>query len=283
MPCNSEFQSDKVAKMKSDQVDLPKGSIAEAKKKKEEEDILFKSDKKTVVKKEEPVVTEVETPVAKVAEPKEEEVTKIEAPELSSPKVITKIDLSTIDSSTRPKKTTKKKSDQGAELPPVEEKSKEISKADGADEKKKTKKQQAEEITAKTGKGLKVEKQEQPSEEEPLIENIKADKIEGPRILGKIDLPADSDTRPVKDEKRKRKRIFIEKREVKPDTNQNRDRSQGGGPGGFNRDQRGRSGGDGGHGRRTITRREDKLIDEKEIQEKIRETQAKLSRRWWKR
>src|SRR5688572_26228844 len=141
-----EFQSDKVAKMKSDQVDLPKGSIAEAKKKKEEEDILFKSDKKIVVKKEEPVVAEVETPVAKVAEPKEEEVTKIEAPEISSPKVITKIDLSTIDSSTRPKKTTKKKSDQEAELPPVEEKSKEISKADGADEKKKTKKQQAEEI-----------------------------------------------------------------------------------------------------------------------------------------
>jgi len=78
----SEFQSDKVAKMKSDQVDLPKGSLAEAKKKKEEEDILFKTDKKTVIKKEEPVVAEVETPVAKVAEPKEEEVVKIEAPEL---------------------------------------------------------------------------------------------------------------------------------------------------------------------------------------------------------
>ena len=253
--------------------------MAEAKKKKEEEDILFKTDKKTVVKKEEPVVAEVETPVAKVAEPKEEEVTKIEAPEISSPKVITKIDLSTIDSSTRPKKTTKKKSDQEAELPPVEEKSKEISKADGADEKKKTKKQQAEEITAKTGKGLKVEKEEEPAEEEPLIENIKADKIEGPRILGKIDLPADSDTRPVKDEKRKRKRIFIEKREVKPDTNQNRDRRTRAvdrvALTGISADRSGGDGGGGGH--RTITRREDKLIDEKEIQEKIRETQAKLT------
>ena len=260
----SEFQSDKVAKMKSDQVDLPKGSLAEAKKKKEEEDILFKTDKKTVIKKEEPVVAEVETPVAKVAEPKEEEVVKIEAPELPSPKVITKIDLSVIDSSTRPKKTTKKKSDQEAELPPVEEKSEEISKTESADEKKKTKKQQPEEKVAKTGKGLKVEKVEQATDEEPLIENIKAEKIEGPRILGKIDLPADSDTRPVKDEKRKRKRIFIEKREVKPDTSQNRDRRPGGGPGGFNRDQRGRSGGTGGGGHRPIIRRDEKLIDEKE-------------------
>src|SRR5438045_2296273 len=51
----------------------------------------------------------------------------------------------------------------------------------------------------------------------PVIENIKADKLEGPKILGKIDLPVDSDTRPKKEEKRKRKRIPIEKKEVKPD------------------------------------------------------------------
>src|SRR6188508_685841 len=137
-----EFQSDKVAKMKSDQVDLPKGSTAEAKKKKEDEDIVFKSDKKVVVKKEEPAPPVVEAPVAKVAEPKEE-VIKIEAPELSSPKVITKIDLSTIDSSTRPKKTTKKKAETEAELPPVEEKSEDVSK-ESADDKKKTKKPQEE-------------------------------------------------------------------------------------------------------------------------------------------
>src|SRR5215471_5759655 len=53
-----EFQSDKAAKMKSDQVDLPKGSLAEAKKKKEDEEINFKKEEKKVVvaKKEEPVV-----------------------------------------------------------------------------------------------------------------------------------------------------------------------------------------------------------------------------------
>ena len=46
-----EFQSDKAAKMKSDQVDLPKGAPAEAKKKKEEEEIIFKKEEKPAQKK----------------------------------------------------------------------------------------------------------------------------------------------------------------------------------------------------------------------------------------
>src|SRR6188474_2570095 len=50
-----EFQSDKVAKLKSDAIDLPKGSL-EAKKKKEEESlVVFKKE----VKKAEPVAAEV--------------------------------------------------------------------------------------------------------------------------------------------------------------------------------------------------------------------------------
>src|SRR5258708_36031372 len=43
-----EFAGDKVAKIKSDQIDLPKGSM-EAKKKKEEDTLLFKA--KEIVKK----------------------------------------------------------------------------------------------------------------------------------------------------------------------------------------------------------------------------------------
>ena len=51
-----EFSSDKAAKMKSDQVDLPKGASAEAKKKKEDEEISFKKEEKAAkaIKKEEP-------------------------------------------------------------------------------------------------------------------------------------------------------------------------------------------------------------------------------------
>src|SRR5215213_9459957 len=117
----AEFQSDKVAKLKSEQIDLPKGATGEAKRKRDEEEITFRKEEKKTVKKEEPVplptpvVETVEMPV--VAEviapppvPKDEkpEVIKIESPEIEGPKVLDKIDLSTIDSSTRPKKAPKK-------------------------------------------------------------------------------------------------------------------------------------------------------------------------------
>jgi hypothetical protein len=109
-----EFQGDKVAKIKSNQIDLPKGSV-EAKRKKEDETVLFRKDPNKKPAKEEPapvVVVEEVKPVvvAKVEEPKKEpETIKIEAPEIEGPKIIDKIDLSQIDSSTRPKKTAKKK------------------------------------------------------------------------------------------------------------------------------------------------------------------------------
>ena len=48
-----------------------------------------------------------------------------------------------------------------------------------------------------------------------MITNIKIDKLEGPKILGKIDLPTNNDTRPKPiDERRKRKRIVVEKKQV---------------------------------------------------------------------
>jgi translation initiation factor IF-2 len=279
-----EFQGDKAAKMKSDQVDLPKGAQAEAKKKKDEEEVLFK-DKKPA-KKEEPVIEVKKKEEVKKEEPKkEEEVVKIEAPEIEKPKVVDKIDLSAIDSSTRPKKVVKKKEEEAAATPKEEE--------PAETKKKKTKKEEEAEPVQKAKKG-KAKEEEKP-EPEPevtakeevaetdsaaVVENIKAEKLEGPKILGKIDLPVDNDTRPKKDEKRKRKRIPIEKKEVKPDT-QNRDRrpgQQGQGGGGFNRGGGGQPH-RGGGGRRDnrVVRREEKLIDEKEIQEKIRETQARLA------
>ena len=59
-----EFQSDKVAKAKSNQIDLPKGTSVEAKRKKEDEAVLFrgKDSKKPVVKEEPVVVAAVPTP-----------------------------------------------------------------------------------------------------------------------------------------------------------------------------------------------------------------------------
>ncbi len=209
---------------------------------------------------------------------------KIEAPEIEKPKVVDKIDLSAIDSSTRPKKVVKKKADQ-EETPEAvkEEKAPEV-------KKKKTKKEEEEESApvAEEKKETKVEEViEKEAEVEAdatgLIENIKAEKLEGPKILGKIELPVDNDTRPKKDEKRKRKRIPIEKKEVKPDTQNRRPGQQGGQGtgtgGGFNRggSQPNRGGVGRSNNNRGVGRREDKLIDEKEIQEKIRETQARLA------
>src|SRR5215212_6263433 len=82
----NEFQSDKVAKMKSVQIDLPKGAVAEAKKKKDEEEIHFRKEEKKTVKKEEvptpaPVVEPVqETPVPEPqpAKPEEPEVVRLD-------------------------------------------------------------------------------------------------------------------------------------------------------------------------------------------------------------
>src|SRR6185436_7115223 len=272
-----EFQTDKAAKIKSDQLELPKGAVIEAKKKKEEEEIIFKKEEKAapkLIKKEEPVkpVEEEKPAKAKTKKeepPKEEEVIKQDVPEIEAPKVLKKIDLSLIDSSTRPKKGVKAKK----ETPAAEEETKPAKEEKPVKGKaKKTKKEEPkveEEIIAKS----------EPVIEEPqtLIENIEVEKLTGPKILGKIDLPVDSDTRPVKDEKRKRKRIPIEKKEVKRDLfiNKEGDKKPGGG---FNRDSRPRPAiSRRGDNRGTGGRREDKLIDEKEIQEKIRETQAKLA------
>jgi translation initiation factor IF-2 len=255
-----EFQSDKAAKLKSDLVDLPKGGVAEAKKKRDEEEVIFKKEEKKPVKKEEPK-EEIPQPVKQEAPPvPEKEIVKAEAPEIEGPKVLDKIDLSSIDSSTRPKKGAKKKEEEE----PAEEIKTEA-------KKKTTKEETIEQPQAK----LPEEQVAATAEEEgpPVIENIKVEKIEGPKVLGKIDLPVDSDTRPKKEEKRKRKRIPIEKKEVKRE-DLFKDRGRGDGrPGQFNRDNRP---GDR-RGRRDPRRREDKEIDQKEIQEKIRETQAKLS------
>lgn len=153
---------------------------------------------------------------------------------------------------------------------------------------------------------------------------MKAPRLEGPKIIGKIELPVSqpsgsNSNRPDSREKRKRKRIPVEKRPEthKPDTAGggagNRDRPQGppGAPGAprnpnFNRDQRparppGQGGGVGiprqggnnfrpggggpGGDRRNMppqrpgapTTALQQEIDTKAIQDKIRETQAKLS------
>jgi translation initiation factor IF-2 len=326
-----EFASDKVAKIKSDQIDLPKGSSMEAKKKKEEDIPLFV--KKEIVKKPAKEEVPAEEPPVVVAPPVVEEkpeepaIVKIEAPELEGPKVINKIDLSTIDSSTRPKKGTKKGGEKDAGAEAIQEEAAEAEIPETAPEKtiteqpvakaeppKKAEVPKAEEpgVVAESRKeeaDLAPEPVKEPGEEAsssddqdvpPVIENIKAEKLEGPKILGKIDLPVNSDTRPKPpaEEKRKRKRIPIEKKDNhtggRPSGPGGGGGQHGGGGGGNPRPPgqsrlpiqrntggaRGPGAGQGGGNRRPApghTPREAKEIDKKEIQEKIRQTQAKLA------
>ncbi|MEO6490107.1 MAG: translation initiation factor IF-2 [Ferruginibacter sp.] len=289
----AEFQQDKAAKAKAQQIDLPKGIGAnEQKKKRDEEDLSIKKKEEKPKPKEVPVPeTPKEEPVAvqpipeaeiedKSAAPKYEEngkpqlaeISNIHAPELESPKVLDKIDLESIDSSTRPKKSAKKdtaekgkkaaevKTEEPASAVPVIEPEIEDLKAAGP-----------------------------ASAEPPQIENIQAEKLTGPKILGKITLPVDSDTRPKKEsleDKRKRKRIPIEKKPGAPGQQgqgmpprgnraipDGRNSGPQRPPAGSNRFQRPGQGGT--HG--APAKREDKIIDAKEIQEKLKQTQAKLA------
>jgi translation initiation factor IF-2 len=279
----AEFQSDKVARNKADHVELPKNTVAD----------------KDKVKK--PVVAEPEAakPAAKAAEVAkasdaegkvkaskvaEKEVVKpdtvkIEAPEVESPKVIDKIDLSLIDSSTRPKKSAKKEdpAEKTVKETPAKKSAKKI------------------EEPAKPVKETRapVDHSISPENVHGKIENIATKKLEGPKVMGKIELPINSDTRPKplsQEEKRKRKRIPSQG----PQQGGGQQGQQGGGqrpggyqgqgggqrPGGYQGQGGGNRSGGGarpGGNRNAPQTAEQKEIGQKAIQDKIKETQAKLA------
>ncbi len=275
----AEFSTDKAIKNKADLVEIPKTNIVDGKRKRDEEDISIgkkdaKKSSKTTIDIEVLPKLDVSTQWVEVAaevKPIEEkvvetiaieepasEIVKIEAPELNSPKVITKIDLSTIDSSTKPKKSVKKKKEEVEEII----------------------------VTAKPIVEVEIEKII-PAEEVIQVENIEVQKLSGPKILGKIELPKNVETRPKpapKEDKGKRKRIPIDKKTTNIQRVDFRKEDKGTGGenrGGFNRPtgpgNRPQGGGRGRPGIKIESRRDDKEIDKKEIQDKIKETQAKLA------
>ena len=294
------FQQDKAAKQKAEAIDLPKGGpAAEPRKKKDEEDYSIKK-KEEKPKEAEPVVEQppVEPAPAPVPEPEpvavpqpEPEIKEtvveapqpevvpeatpdvvetpqtlpqeqharavIEAPELEGPKIVGKVNLEAIDQSTRPKKVAK------SAAKPLEAAPARVAPA------AKTEPVKAPEVVAP--------KAPETKEDEPVITNIEVEKLTGPKIMGKIELPVQREN-PQRGSKEKRKRIPVAKKGGgTPVARDPRERPQQG-PGGPNRD-----GNRGGHqqqrggGANRHPRREDKVIDEKEIQEKLKETQAKLA------
>ena len=215
-----------------------------------------------------------ETPAATDDNADEETVQHIEmqAPKLEGPKVLDKINLDSLNLSTRPKKGAGKKE---KEAPAKKETTpaKEVKKAEPAPPKKET----------PPAVPAAPEKQEPNKTEEPpapIHIQTNAPKLEGPRVIGKIELPvSNAHSRHDSKEKRKRKRIPVDKKHehAKPGV----DVSQRGGPGrNRNNNNNNRPG-----GRGTDNNSRNKKgnsggpqeIDAKEIQEKIKETQAKLA------
>jgi translation initiation factor IF-2 len=328
--CHQEFSGDKQAKAKSDALEMPtykktiKQEDVSVKPAVAKEGVEAPKQKPTEKPDEEDEIIEpiVEAPKAAISEIVQEQApvkeTKVETKEAepvesktsgTGIKVLGTIDLSTIDSSTKPKKVVKK----------------DVVKKDAVEEKKEPTEEIPNVKKTEEPKPPVVEKENMSTttaiadtDEETQIENIKVDRIEGPKILGKIDLPVNSDTRPKPSnnnkDKRKRKRIPVDAKgnegQAGGGNNSNNNNSnnpqgryqpkpQGGGGrfkpgppgsgvgpgqrsnnnnnqsgGGRNNDRR--AGGGGRHNDRNAPR-EAKEIDQKEIQDKIRQTQAKLT------
>lgn len=348
----AEFAQDKAAKLKSEGIALPKGSLMDnIRKTKDELDITVRDkkeeapapvpEKKKEEKPKDPVVekepeVKAEIPVATpevkeevkvtkkeeapVAEEKIAEETKsVKSPKLEGPNVLGKINLDEMNLSSRPKKGaakkgTAKKEDVEETAPAAQA---QVAEDNTAEEKAKTKKKEkaveAAEPPVQAAPPAPVEEEDQKREH---IE-MKAPKLEGPKIIGKIDLPVESQSsgsKPDNREKRKRKRILVEKKPESFKSDQpggggvGRPSQPGGGgvgraqhggggvgraqPGGGNGQRGGTSGGGGHRGgnapgreKRSDQRRNAKEamtpqqqeIDARAIQEKIRETQAKLT------
>jgi len=248
---------------------------------------------------------------------------------IEGPNILGKINLDELNLSSRPKKgTTKKKAETKEETSKektVAPKATEVKAEKPVGEQPKAKPKAVEPVAQPTPK-VEEKPAEEPEDNKPEHIEMKAPRLEGPKIIGKIVLPVantGSGSRSESSkEKRKRKRIPVEKKPetFKPDQqnqNQNRDNRGPAGAGGHGQPNRG--GGDnrnaghggnrgpgggqgqrppfggGGHGhpgghdrrggggdRRGGPRApqgtpQQQEIDTKAIQEKIRETQAKLS------
>ena len=196
-----------------------------------------KSEAAPVVKRTQPVETPPES-VAEAPKAKEEPAPAVEAeptpeaPAQEGPKVVGKVDLEAL----KPKKATKKAAAPKKEEKPVEEKPK------------------AEEAPAA--------KPEAPAEKtpaapkEPEVMRAKVEKLSGPTVVGKIELPVErkkTSSKPGEDGKRKR--VRVKKVDV----------SKAGGAGA--RDARGR-------GRRNEPKKE---VSKEDIQKEIRATLARMS------
>ncbi len=214
---------------------------------------------------EEKPIAEEPIKVVEISVPSEPEKVKISAPELEGPKILGKIDMS-------PKPKTKKKSEK-AESTTNEQPIAESKKPEAIDDKP-AEVSPVPELDLTTSAPV----EETPPTvvpDEVVLHSIKREKLEGPKIIGKINLPVEPSKDNKPKEKRKRKRIPLDGKGAPqqggaPGTN----------PGGPQRDNRSGGGAYGNRNNRDQQRgprkEEDKVIDQNAIQDKIKQTLAKL-------
>ena len=279
-----EFQQDKVNKRKSDQIDLPKG-VSEAAK--EEPEAPATPTASAPVAE---TVPEAPAPPAEVTPPAEEAVPEAVAPtpppaeeppveevlppaeepaagpRITGPKVVKVIDLDSINESTRPKKSRKKEEKEATPEPEASPREVQTPPPSSVAE------PEAPQATPVPEPPASAEITPPAENQPPVIENVKREKLSGFKLVGKIDLPVEQDRKDKeakKDQsKRKRKRIPLEKKAGAPPADRNRsDTRRGPAPGAAGAGRKDRKG----------KHHVEHEIDEKKIQEKIRETQAKLA------
>ena len=243
-----EFQSEKSAKEESKNVSMPstereavsieKPAAESNTAKSDEDDILIKN-----VPADDEKVEEAEQQEEVEAESPAEEEAKAEGQEGSGPRVVGKINLDSMNMKTRPDSKAKKQKEEeeAKKKAAAEAKQKEAEEAKAA-EAKKVKEAEAE----KTKK-----EEEKPEKQEPKEHKTDVEKLEGVKVLGKIDLPekkkpvaSSSENKETQKPKRKRRRIHD-----KPDKRRGNKRKK----------------------------QEDPELTDKEIQEQIKETLARLT------
>ena len=191
-------------------------------------------------KSDEETLAEEEAKKSKVKKPADPERVKIEAPEIGGLKVMGKIDMD------KPKAKKPVEAPKPAPEKPVE----------------------AVTPVVPTPEPPAVVETPNADPEKIELHTLQRDKLAGPKIIGKIELPVDKDKKPV--EKRKRKRIPVAGSEGQRPSGtgtgqRDNNRPQGNGP----RRDNNRPG--------TNNRRDDdKVVDPNEIQDKIKQTLAKL-------
>ncbi|MEZ5006949.1 MAG: translation initiation factor IF-2 [Chitinophagales bacterium] len=211
--------------------------------------------------------------IGKVRKEREEEIVETRKVKVDGPKIVGKVDLGKAKEEKKEEKVEEEKVVEKKEEKKVEAVEEEIvvekpkiglkvvGKLEDPTPKKVEPKKVEEKVVAKE-----EPKKEAPKKEEEVVEKTKLEKLTGPTIVGKIELPVKEPKKKSKDtsgdEKRRKRKRISRPIDTKSVANKDDGRKRGTGPRAGNAHKRGD---------------QKEVVSEKEVQEKIKATMAKLS------